>query len=56
MYNFTRFLKIVGMMIAAISIMILSLIALDKITIYAEHVGAVSKQTVNLTIIDEDYI
>lgn len=56
MYDFTRFLKIVGMIIAAISIIILFLIALDKITIYVEDVGVVSKETVNLTIIDEDYI
>ena len=56
MYDFTKFLKAIGMIIAAISIMILSLIALDKIAIYAEDVGAVSKETINLTIIDEDYV
>lgn len=56
MYDFTKFLKAIGMIIAAISIMILSLIAFDKIAIYAEDVGAVSKETINLTIIDEDYV
>lgn len=56
MYDFTKFLKAIGIMIAAVSIIILFLIALDKITIYVEDVGVVSKETVNLTIIDEDYI
>lgn len=56
MYDFTKFLKAIGIMIAAVSIIILFLIALDKITIYVEDVGVVPKETVNLTIIDEDYI
>ena len=56
MYDFTKFLKAIGIMIAAVSIIILFIIALDKITIYVEDVGVFSKETVNLTIIDEDYI
>lgn len=55
MYNSFRFLKTIGMIITLLIIMTLALIGSEKLMACMKDIGAVSKQTVNLPIIDEDY-
>lgn len=55
MYGFTGFLKTIGILLAAVSALFLSVIGLNKLTLCIEDVGAVSKETITLPIIDEDY-
>lgn len=59
MYYFTRFLKTIGILLAAASAMalalFLSVIILDKLALCIEDVCAVSKETIVLPIMDEDY-
>lgn len=55
MYGFTGFLKTVGILLAAVSAMFLSVVGLNKLTLCIEDVGAISKETLALPITDEDY-
>lgn len=55
MYGFTGFLKTVGILLAAVSAMFLSVVGLNKLTLCIEDVGAVSKETIAVPIVDEDH-
>ena len=55
MYSFTDRLKTVGILIATVALLVLSLIAYDKLTICIENIGLVSKKTVDLPVISEDH-
>lgn len=55
MYSFTNGLKTAGILVATITLMVLSLIVFDKLTVCIENIGLVSEQAVDLPIISEDH-